>query len=143
MIKHVLTGNLNATIDSNPPFPGKERHLLRAQLARIQHATEICPKGVYEVDEETGEVKVAEEAAIPGFNELKSLENWVRLQPIILKAGRCSHISPAGMSEEEAEEWKAKQAEVDPVVERFKALNEDVPVKNLEVAWLSKACGDT
>jgi hypothetical protein len=30
MIKHVFTGNLNAVIDSNPPFPGKERHYLRA-----------------------------------------------------------------------------------------------------------------
>jgi len=30
LIKHILTGNLNATIDSNPPFPGKERHFLRA-----------------------------------------------------------------------------------------------------------------
>ncbi len=29
-IKHVCTGNLNAPIDSNPPFPGKERHFLRA-----------------------------------------------------------------------------------------------------------------
>lgn len=34
-IVKLLTGNLNATIDTNPPFPGKERHLLRAQLARI------------------------------------------------------------------------------------------------------------
>jgi radial spoke head protein 4A len=30
MIKHIFTGNLNAAIDSNPPFPGKERHFLRA-----------------------------------------------------------------------------------------------------------------
>jgi hypothetical protein len=30
MIKHIFTGNLNASIDSNPPFPGKERHFLRA-----------------------------------------------------------------------------------------------------------------
>jgi hypothetical protein len=30
MIKRAFTGNLNATIDSCPPFPGKERHLLRA-----------------------------------------------------------------------------------------------------------------
>ena len=30
MIKHVFTGDLNASIDSNPPFPGKERHFLRA-----------------------------------------------------------------------------------------------------------------
>ena len=29
-IKHIFTGNLNATLDTNPPFPGKERHFLRA-----------------------------------------------------------------------------------------------------------------
>mmetsp|Transcript_17403 Transcript_17403/g.29285 ORF Transcript_17403/g.29285 Transcript_17403/m.29285 type:complete len:333 (+) Transcript_17403:13-1011(+) len=94
MIKKVLTGNLNATIDSNPPFPGKERHFLRAQLARIQHATEICPKGIYEIDEETQEIKMAEEPPALGFEEFKSLENWAHQHPIILKAGRCSHIAP-------------------------------------------------
>jgi radial spoke head protein 4A len=35
MIKKMLTGNLNAPIDSCPPFMGKERNLLRAQIARI------------------------------------------------------------------------------------------------------------
>jgi len=30
MMKHVMTGDLNACIESNPPFPGKERHFLRA-----------------------------------------------------------------------------------------------------------------
>jgi radial spoke head protein 4A len=44
---------LNAEIDSCPPFIGKERHLLRATVARITHATTICPKGLYEIDEET------------------------------------------------------------------------------------------
>ena len=29
-IKYVITGDLNAQIDSNPPFPGKERHFIRA-----------------------------------------------------------------------------------------------------------------
>jgi hypothetical protein len=29
-IKHIMTGNLNASINSNPSFPGKERHYLRA-----------------------------------------------------------------------------------------------------------------
>ena len=57
MVKRQFTGNLNADIDSCPPFPGKERHFLRAQLARITHATELCPKGQFEVDEETGAVK--------------------------------------------------------------------------------------
>lgn len=53
MIKHVITGDLNASINSNPPFPGKERHFVRAQLARIFHATAIIPKGLFELDEES------------------------------------------------------------------------------------------
>jgi len=61
----VITGDLNASIDSNPSFPGKERHFIRAQIARISHGTYIVPKGLYELDEETEEVKLAEEIAIP------------------------------------------------------------------------------
>lgn len=76
MMVRTLTGNLNANIDSSPPFPGKERHFLRAQLARIQHGTEICPKGLYEMNEETNEPQFAEEFAIPGTDELKALETW-------------------------------------------------------------------
>ena len=53
LIKYAFKGNLNATIDSNPPFPGKERHLLRAQIARITFATSIIPKGLLEFDDET------------------------------------------------------------------------------------------
>jgi radial spoke head protein 4A len=48
-----MTGDLNAEIISNPVFPGKERHFLRAQIARIFAATTICPKGLFEIDEET------------------------------------------------------------------------------------------
>jgi len=53
MIKHMFSGNLNAGINSCPPFPGKERHLLRATLARIAQATQICYKDTYAIDEET------------------------------------------------------------------------------------------
>ena len=61
LIKHVFTGDLNATFHSNPTFPGKERHLLRAQLARIFAATAIVPKGLFEIDEETQEIKFSED----------------------------------------------------------------------------------
>jgi len=54
-IKRMLSGNLNAEIKSFPAFPGKERNLLRAILARIQHATQLCPKGTYEIEEDSGE----------------------------------------------------------------------------------------
>lgn len=30
LVKRVMTGNLNANVETNPPFPGKERHFLRA-----------------------------------------------------------------------------------------------------------------
>jgi len=142
-VKHVLTGNLNAKIDCCPPFPGKERHLLRETLGRIAHGTEICPKGLYEIDEETQEVKLAEEFAMPGTEELKSLEIWGHKYPILLKAGRCTHIAPAGMSEEERDEYMAKIGEEDKAEERYRALMEDVPFKGLETAWISKVCGDT
>jgi radial spoke head protein 4A len=71
-----MSGDLNATIDSNPPFPGKERHFLRAQLGRIFAATQIAPKGLYEIDEESGKVRFAEEFSVPATEELKSLEQW-------------------------------------------------------------------
>lgn len=61
----MFTGDLNATFHSNPPFPGKERHLLRAQLARIFAATAIVPNGLFEVDEETNEMKFAEDFEMP------------------------------------------------------------------------------
>lgn len=67
---------MNGTIDSNPPFPGKERHFLRAQIARITHATVIIPKGLFEYDEEAFVEKFAEEFAVPATEELKSLEVW-------------------------------------------------------------------
>jgi len=96
--------------------------LLRAQLARITHATELCPKGVIEIDEETQEEKVPEEE--PSFNTetLKSLETWGHRYQNILNAGRCSHMAPLGMTDEEKDEYMAKVAEEDKVEERFRMI---------------------
>lgn len=109
MIKHVFTGNLNGCINSFPPFPGKERHLLRAQLARITHGTQICPKGYIEIDEESGAEKLAEEGG-PDMSTgaLADVGAWGHRYSSILKAGRCTHIPPDGMPEEALEEYLAK-----------------------------------
>lgn len=142
MIKHVFTGDLNAEINSNPPFPGKERHLLRATLARISHATAVVPKGLFEIDEETNEMKYAEEFAMPPLEELKSLEAWGNLHSIILKAGRVTHAEPEGMDDEAKEAYLEEMAEKDKTEERFRALNEHSPMPGLETAWLVKVVGD-
>ena len=75
-IKHIFTGNLNADVDTNPAFDGKERHLLRATLARIFHATAIVPKGLFVLDEETNEVKFSEEFVFPKTDELRDVKSW-------------------------------------------------------------------
>ena len=80
---------------------------------------------------------------MPGTEDLKSLEVWGHKHQNILLAGRCSHIAPEGLSEEQKEEYMASIAEKDKVEERYRALQEDTPVDGLEFAWLSKVCGDT
>ena len=146
--KSVLTGNLNAEVKSQPPFPGMERHLLRAMIARIFHGTSIAPKGLLEIDEETKECKVSEEFVMPPPDELKQLESWGNLYPNILKNGRISHLAPVEMDEAEADEWRAAQDELDKVEERFRPINEHIgmpgtaPVPEEEKAWVSKIAGD-
>ena len=77
-----------------------------------------------------------------GIDELKSLETWGHFNPIILKAGRCSHLPPVGMEDEAKEEYLNKLAEEDKVEERFRTLIEDTPIPTLETSWISRVCGD-
>lgn len=142
-IKHIMSGDLNAQINSNPCFPGKERHFLRAQLARIFSATTIAPKGLFEIDEETNLMKFAEDFAMPGTDELKSLENWSNVATSILKNGRTAYVAPPDLDEEARDAYLADMGEKDPQVERFRALNEHAPILGMESSWISKVCGDS
>lgn len=81
-----------------------------------------------EIDEETGKEKYTEEFAVPGTEELKSLESWGHHHPHVLKAGRITHLEPEGVNEDEKEEIMGKLAESDPTVDRYRALNEDAPL---------------
>lgn len=96
---------------------------MRATLARIFHATAIVPKGLFIIDADTEEVKFAEDFAFPKTDELRDIKAWSNVHPIILKAGRCTHV-PVNLPEEEAtaamEELEAK----DPVCERFRDIGE-------------------
>ena len=78
-IKHTFTGDLNASIKSNPPFPGKERHFLRAQLARIVHSTSIMPAGMLTQEEDDNgvpETKFTEGFEFPAVQDLTSFDKW-------------------------------------------------------------------
>lgn len=98
---------------------------------------------MFEYDEETKETKFAEEFAMPGTEELKSLEAWGNLSPVVLKAGTVAHILPAEWSDEKKEEALAALEADDKTEERFRGLNDHAPVQGMETAWLSKVVGDT
>lgn len=145
LIKKILTGRLDAEVKSYPPFPGKERHLLRAQIARITHANVLMPKGLLSVNEEdANKLDYDEEFVMPGTEELLSSESWVHLHAGILQAGRLTHMLPEVQpgSEEDPEELKAKLEESDPPIERLRAANEDDPFPGTEQSsWLAKMVG--
>ncbi|KAF4658774.1 Radial spoke head protein 4 A [Perkinsus olseni] len=67
LVKKILTGDLDAPVITWPPFSGRERELLRAQIARITHATRLVPGNYYAEDEESGEV-----AANPEYSGISS-----------------------------------------------------------------------
>jgi len=113
-IKHLMTGDLNAEVNSNPAFPGKERHFLRAQLGRIFAATTVAPKGMYAIDEETNLMKFSEDFTMPSFEELKSLETWSNIYESILKNGRTKYVAPAHLDDEAKEAWITEKQETDP-----------------------------
>jgi radial spoke head protein 4A len=133
---------LNAEVNSNPSFPGKERHFLRAQLARIFAATTIAPKGLFEIDEETNLMKFTEDFAMPGTEELKSMEAWSNVSQSILKNGRTAYVAPADLDDEAKDAWISEMNDKDAQVERFRALNEHAAIPGLETAWISKVAGD-
>lgn len=87
-IKRLFNGQVDAEVVSNPHFTGKEKDLLRAQIARITQTTSIIPTGYYKMQED-GEREIVdipeEERKLPTFEQLKLLENWCHFSPNILK----------------------------------------------------------
>jgi hypothetical protein len=130
-IKKLLKGDLNAEIKSYPLFPGKERHLLRAQIARITHGTVLIPKGIYKMSEDDIPVlEFEEEQPVLTSDEMGKLESWAHLHPHILTGNRITHADPEKQFNEEGEEidieeLKAKQLEEDPLIDRLRSVAED------------------
>uniref|UniRef100_A0A7S3RRD2 Radial spokehead-like protein n=1 Tax=Emiliania huxleyi TaxID=2903 RepID=A0A7S3RRD2_EMIHU len=98
-----FTGSLDADVCCFPPFPGTERHYLRAQLARIAHGTTLCPSHKYALSPE-GAVEPADpeaEGALPPptSSQLCEPASWRHKNMGILAIGRCTNLP----SPEEAE----------------------------------------
>jgi len=93
--KRLLTGNLDADVPSYPPFPGKEKNLLRATIAVIVSETSISPDGFFDLDdaEDPPVIKPAEAEAFnerfpKSANDLKEPDGWKHHEIELNKIGR-------------------------------------------------------
>jgi len=102
-MKRLMTGKLDSPVLSMPWFPGKERHLLRAQIARISATCTLAARGWYELDEEAGDNKLKESedpaGSFPSQEEMASDAGWVHRMQCLNKIGKCSYPDIDGITE--------------------------------------------
>ncbi|KAI8424752.1 hypothetical protein MSG28_006700 [Choristoneura fumiferana] len=149
-----MTGDLDAEIQTFPPFDGTERHYLRAQIARIQAATSVAPQGFYtfgsgeeediDMEEGMGDMEFNVNPYYHGHT-LKDLLDpnltyWVHHGRHILKQGRTIWWNPMagmeeGLEEEEDEGPPPPEPESGPTL--LTPLSEDARVEGLS-AWTAR-----
>eukprot|EP00033_Pygsuia_biforma_P000794 GCRY01000926.1.p1 GENE.GCRY01000926.1~~GCRY01000926.1.p1 ORF type:complete len:867 (+),score=252.04 GCRY01000926.1:141-2741(+) len=101
-IVKTFSGDLNRPVSSIPPFPWTESVYLRAQIARINHATALAPKGLFifeeDEEEETGTGNVIEDPEYEGtsLTDLETIDGWVHKESYILPQGRITWWNPKG-----------------------------------------------
>lgn len=155
-MKYIFSGDLEKIIVSSPVFDGLEKHLLKAQIVRIENGTSLIPKGVFVIKKEDEE----EEIDLTSFLEIEKeeepkkknldffwdLNNWVHFSPNILMQGRIIHQElkypeDDETEEEEREKIKKYAVSLDPYEERLKSANRD-KCEGLEKCWDYKFFGN-
>lgn len=136
-IKVLFTGSLERDIITNPFFFRKEKHYLRAQIARIYHSTTLCPAGLFKVDDEGNIVDNTGEddspPVVPSTNAMAEAGKWVHQNAGILKCCRATHQEitevPEGSPEEVTpESLMAEVAKADPYEPKLKGISDDSKV---------------
>jgi len=152
-MKRMMSGDLAASVVSTPWFPGREEHLLRAQIARITSTCLLAPKNYFEVDEEApvkNTLRVAEAAMDAFTEELATQAGWCHAAPFLLSTGKSSwpdtEALEGKLTEDQVTEIQA-QAEAEPekaLLEGIEADLEELKPEEAEgsPAWSVKRYGD-
>jgi len=142
-IKKMFSGDLEKSVNSYPPFPGKEAEYLAAQIARITRGATMTIEGLWSVteDDETGAtiIKIKEvggedpfEVKKSGPEGLSAEEGWKAAwvhhpmyTSILAKMGRCTWpVKPVPEGEDPPEDEEEKE-EPEPL---SKNLEEEVGI---------------
>lgn len=155
-IKYHFTGDLERKIITNPFYFKLEKNFLRAQIARISHATSLAPAHSFKLsgDEEEGprydvEPNVAEDEEnpiiLPSMSEMAKKENWVYLHRNILNCNRITHGAVEANEDDpdfDAEAAEKKMVAADPFEERLKCITKDKHIKGGMPTWVIRSVGD-
>jgi len=115
-IKRIISGDYNLKLNTNPSFDGPEKSFLRAQIARIANSTTLMPDGLYDKDEETGNVtEKGDDKEFKSTPDLVNPENWVFSRPGILPSGNLK-AKDVAEGEEEDENKEAKEATMERLI---------------------------
>ena len=121
-VKKMFTGNLDEPVVTFPPFPGDEKDLLRAQIARISAATIVVPAGYFAASDEDGVtdhdlVDPGEDFEAPQIDALRELEGWQHYDLEINSWGRSLALPEKEGEEEEPDEDAPEYPEAKPVLQ--------------------------
>ena len=117
IVRKFFTGDVDADVRCYPPFPGKEKDYLRAQIARLVHGTTLCPSGKYRLSEEgeIEEVPKDEEGYVPLSNgPMGESTSWCHFYKGILGIGRTTNLPVDEDEDEDGEKPKSKGPELEP-----------------------------
>ena len=159
-IQLLFSGDLERDIVCNPFFFGKEKHLLRAQIARITHSTTLVPKGQYKLNEENEreieEFEPEEDSKVeplPSTRQASKPDAWVHFNASILKNNRTVHLDPPEEAPEgfdgeyDPEEAKKQIEAADPFEPRLKSITLDRKIKMggklVQSPWVVRLVGDS
>jgi len=79
-INKFFTGDLEAPVTAHPPFPGVEKHYLRAQISRIMHTTVVAPRLIFSLTEAPEEEEEDEDG--PKKPKLYTVNAWEEIPEI-------------------------------------------------------------
>lgn len=108
-LRRFVRGDLEAKVRGHPPFPGTEKHYLRAQIARITSSTVVCPSGYFQTNE-AGDIEPAEEPEIKTAEDLANLTSWVHFsKEINARYGRSTPMPPQTNADGEEQLWEDEE----------------------------------
>lgn len=160
-IQKLLTGDLASPVLSAPWFPGEERHLLRAQIARISSSTVLAVKGWYQPNEDDPrKIELVEDptAGFPAQDDLATqVGGWCHAAPYLLKTGRSvwpdldaiGAADPPVLPEKELQALTTARDETDSEKPMLEGIEADLEERKPEesdaegsIAWQIKLHGD-